>query len=167
MTLSVEIRSSDTGQGQNHAFPVWQQGTTLAEQRAYPRITLEIPVAFRNGSGQHCAAKLHNLAPDGLQVRCNVVTAQMIYPVGRKLQSDNLPILQATAVLPLAEGQATLSVGVRLLYLTTAEETPNCILGFEFLSLRLKARRIIDTFFAEQLRNFYLDGEAPMGHYAA
>jgi hypothetical protein len=158
------MRAMDsTGQAAPVAPLPWQPGSALEEQRGYPRITLEIPVAFRNSSGQHCAASLRNLSPDGLQVRCNIVTAQMIYP-GGKLQADNAPILQATAVLPLAGGPETLSVGVRLLYFTTADENPNCILGFQFLNLRPKARRIIETFFVEQLRDFYHD-EGPADGY--
>ncbi len=129
------------------------------EQRAYPRIALDVPVAFRNASGQHCAAKLCNISPDGLQVRCNLVTAQIIHPHTGLLEADNLPLLQATAVIPLAGGPETLSVGVRLLYIATNPTSPNCVLGFQFLNLRPKARRIVDSYFAEQLRHYYLDGD--------
>ncbi len=146
----------------------WQRSPALDELRHYPRVAIEIPVAFRNSSGQHCAARLCNLSPEGLQVRCNLVTAQMIYPRGGKLPREKQPILQATAVLPLAGGgQETLSAGVRLLYFTVDEVHPTCILGLQFLSLRPKARRIIDTFFAEQLRNFYVAGTENAGYCAA
>ncbi len=143
--------------GGGFELPAWQAVSNLDEQRAYPRITIDIPVAFRNASGQHCAAKLRNISPDGLQVRCNLVTAQIIHPRGGKIGDENQPLLQATAVLPLSSGPETLSVGVRLLYTGTLSDAPHCVLGFQFLNLRPKARRIIDTFFAEQMRQYYLE----------
>ena len=41
----------------------WQLVEKLDEQRNYPRFKLDIRVAFRNSSGQHCAARLLNIAP--------------------------------------------------------------------------------------------------------
>ena len=126
----------------------WQLVRRIDEQRQHPRVDIEIPVAFRNAQGQHCAARLCNMSADGLQVRCNVATAQIIHPVGGRIGGDNQPILQATLALPMGAGQETLSVGVRLQYLTVVDEDPRCVLGFSFLNLRPKARRIVETFFS-------------------
>ena len=142
----------------------WQLVSALDDQRAYPRVALEIPVAFRNAAGQHCAARLRNLSPDGLQVRCNIVTAQIIHPCGGKIKDEKQPILHATAVLPLTGGAETLSVGVRVLNSSTVNDEPRCVLGFQFLDLRPKPRRIIDTFFTEQLRRFHEATEGDVGH---
>ncbi len=60
----------------------WKLVDKLDEQRRYPRLELGIPVAFRNASGQHCVAKLVNIAPDGIQIRCNTATAQILHPSG-------------------------------------------------------------------------------------
>jgi hypothetical protein len=141
--------------------PARPQVPAAADPRAYPRVPLEVPVAFRNGSGQHCAARLHNLSPGGLQVRCNIATARIIHPAGGYMLESNRPLLQATAVLPLASGPASLSLAVRLLYALVAGEHAYCVLGFQFLDPRPKAQRIIDTFFAEQLR--YLNTAASAG----
>jgi hypothetical protein len=125
------------------------------DQRAYPRIRGDFPVAFRNSHGQHCAATLRNLSPEGLQILCNMATAQIIHPSGGRLMEENHPLLQATMVLPLADGQQTLSACVRLLHVATIAPA-GCLMGFQFLELRPKARRQIDAFYAEQLR--YLAG---------
>ncbi|MCC7122839.1 MAG: PilZ domain-containing protein [Gammaproteobacteria bacterium] len=130
------------------ADPVsWQLVRRIDEQRQHPRVELEIPVAFRNAHGQHCAARLCNLSADGLQVRCNVATAQIMHPLGGRIGGDSQPILQATLALPLGAGHETLSLGVRLQYLTVVDEEPRCMLGFSFLNLRPKARRIVEAFF--------------------
>jgi len=140
----------------------WSSAPKPDDQRSASRLALEIPVAFRNGSGQHCAARLRNLSPGGLQVGCTVVTAAMIDSTGGKLHADNQPILHATVVLPLATGPETLSVGVRLLYCTRGPESTNCVMGFQFLDLRPKARRLIDAFFAEQYAPRYFDDPSPL-----
>lgn len=124
----------------------WGLARRAAEQRQYPRIELEIPVAFRNAQGQHCAARLCNLSADGLQVRCNVSTAQIIHPVGGRIGAENRPILQATLAVPVGVGHETLSLGVRLQYLIVVDDEPRCVLGFSFLNLRPKARRVVDAF---------------------
>jgi len=128
----------------------WQSAMNSGEQRGAPRVDLIVPVAFRNGVGQHCAARLSNLSVDGLQVRCNVATAQTIHPRGGRLGPDNQPLLHATAVLPLADGPQTLSIGVRLIYCRPDDRGPDCVLGFRFLELRPRARRLIEAFFTEQ-----------------
>lgn len=132
--------------------PVWESLQATSEAREYPRIALEIPVAFRNSAGQHCAAQLRNLSADGLQVRCNMATALVIHPRGGRLQPDTQPLLHATAVLPLASGVETLSIGVRLVYSAAFDEEPRCVLGFQFLSLRPKARRLVEAFVTEHQR---------------
>ncbi len=133
----------------------WHLVEQFGEQRQHPRFALEIPVAFRNAQGQHCAAKLCNISPEGLQVRCNVVTAQIIHPVGGRLSDANQPILQATLAVPVGNGFETLSLGVRLQYLTILADEPRCVLGFSFLNLRPKARRIVEGFFGERLAQGY------------
>ena len=153
--------------GTAHRPSTWQPMPVMdGDQRVYPRIALEIPVAFRNGLGQHCAARLRNLAPDGLQVQCNVVTAQIIHPLGGKIQAMNQSILHATAVLPLMSGPETLSVGVRLVYSATVNEESRCVLGFQFLELRPIPRRLIDAYFAEQIKHLYPDADSDVGHAA-
>jgi hypothetical protein len=93
----------------------WDASHLGHELREHPRIALEIPVAFRNADGQPCAAQLKNLSANGMQVCCNVATAQMIHLRGGRLQAENQPLLHATALLPIATGAETLSIGVRLL----------------------------------------------------
>ena len=132
----------------------WQLVNRSNEQRHNPRVDLEIPVAFRNGQGQHCAARLCNISVDGLQVRCNVVTAQMIHSGGGRIGAANQPILQATLAVPMGVGNETLSLGVRLQYLQVVDDDPRCVLGFSFLNLRPKARRIVENFFSDRLGAF-------------
>lgn len=139
----------------------WQLVEKLDEQRRYPRINLDLPVGFRNGSGQHCAARLLNIAPDGIQIRCNVATAQILHPGGGKICSKNAPIVQTAIGIPLTSGTTTLSVCSRLTYLTTVAEEPRCVIGLQFLDPRPKAQRIIDQFFADKMHEFFVPDDPP------
>lgn len=139
----------------------WKLVDKLDEQRRYPRLALNIPVAFRNAAGQHCAAKLVNVAPDGIQIRCNTATAQILHPNGGKISPDNASIVQIAVALPLSSGTATLSACGRLTYLTTVPDDPRCVMGINFLDLRPTAQHIIDQFFDEKLYEHFDGGECP------
>lgn len=138
-----------------NADVAWQLVDKLDEQRRYPRIQLDIVVAFRNAGGQHCAARLLNIAPDGIQVRCNVATAQILHPGGGRICRSNAPIVQSAIAIPLASGTATLSVCSRLTYLTTVPDEPRCVIGLQFLNPRPTAKRVIDQFFADILHEYF------------
>lgn len=140
-------RASGEASGADHALSALRP----IDQRAWPRVTGDFPVALRNGLGQHCAATLRNLSPDGMQVHCSLATARVIHPGSGNPLAGDQPLLHATVVLPLCDGPQTLSAGVRLLHLE-AVDSHHCILGFRFLDLRPRARRLIDAFYAEQLR---------------
>jgi hypothetical protein len=139
----------------------WQLIEKLDEQRRYPRVELKTEVGFRNASGQHCTARLLNIAPDGIQIRCNVAAAQMLHPCGGKICPDNSPILQTEIRVPIAGAEAMLSVCARLTYLATLPEEPRCVMGLRFLQPRPTAQRILNEFFAAQLREYFAADEVP------
>ena len=141
----------------------WQLVEKPDEQRKFPRIDLDIPVAFRNGGGQHCAARLLNIAPDGIQVRCNVATAQILHPGGGKICSNNAPMIQTAIPIPLGDRTETLSVCAKLAYMVTVQEEPRCVVGLQFLDPRPKAQRVIEQFFASKLSEYYaVDDYSPV-----
>jgi hypothetical protein len=141
------------------AAVAWKLVEKLDEQRRYPRLALDIPVAFRNASGQHCAAKLVNVGPGGIQIRCNTATAQILHPNGGKISPDNSSIVQIAIAIPLSTGAVTLSAGGSLTYLTTVPDDPRCVMGINFLDLRPKAQHIVDQFFDEKLYEHFDGGE--------
>jgi len=130
----------------------WDLAARLNEHRQYPRFALEIPVTFRNALGEHCAATLSNFSPEGLQVRCGAATVRIIHPEGERLVPGRQPILQASLTVPVAGVAEELTLGVRLVHLGMLADEPGCVLGFSFLSLRPRARRIVLGFVGERLR---------------
>jgi hypothetical protein len=57
-------------------------------------------------------------------------------------------VLQAGVVLPLAQGQRRLTVGLGLNYAVTAEDDEHYLMGFSFVALRPVAQRILASFLA-------------------
>ena len=148
--------TSHEGTGNKVAENVaWQLVEKLDEKRGYPRIAIGNEVTFRNAGGQHCVAQLLNLSPDGIQIRCNVATAQVLHPAGGRICPGNAPMVQADVTVPLPDGDAPVSICAELMYLTTLPEEPRCVIGLRFLELRPKAARIIDAFFAAELETIY------------
>ena len=137
----------------------WKLVEKLDDHRCHPRIELGIPVAFRNANGQHCSAELVNMSFKGVQIRCNVATAQILHPRGGKIGDGNAPIVQIAIALPLANGSTTLSASARLSYLTTLADEPRCVMGLEFLDLRPTARKTIAQFFSEKSGNYFHTGD--------
>ena len=140
----------------------WQLVERLDEHRAHPRLDMGCDVGFRNATGQHCVAKLLNISPDGLQIRCNVATAQVLHPAGGKICPAHAPIVQTEVALSLPRGEIVLSVCARLTYLTTVPEEPRCVMGLRFLEPRPTAQRVLDEFFAAHIQAFFdAEGELP------
>ncbi len=137
----------------------WQLVERLDEHRGHPRLDMGCDVGFRNAAGQHCVARLLNISPDGMQIRCNVATAQVLHPAGGKICPTHAPIVQTEVALALPRGEITLSVCARLTYLTTVPEEPRCVMGLQFLEPRPTAQRILDEFFANHLQAFYDAGD--------
>jgi hypothetical protein len=141
----------------------WQLVERLDEHREHPRLDMNCDVGFRNAAGQHCVAKLLNMSPDGLQIRCNVATAQVLHPAGGKICPAHASIVQTEVALSLPRGESMLSVCARLTYLTTLPEEPRCLMGLRFLEPRPTAQRVLEEFFTAQRQAFYDAGDtAPL-----
>ena len=54
------------------------------DKRKYPRLVLQIPVKVHIEQGYYADAFLHDLSPDGLQIRCGQETAREIDTISKK-----------------------------------------------------------------------------------
>ncbi len=150
---TVNPRSADNGV----ATMPWSLVEKIDEQRAYPRLELNIPISFRNENGQRCTGQVVNLSPDGVRVRCNISAAQILHPMGGRICASNAPIVQLSMKLPLRDAEKRLVVGGRLVYAGTQNTEPRCTIGLKFLEQRPTAQKLLDQFFAEKMHDFYED----------
>ena len=130
---------------------VWQLVEKLDESRRYPRIPLDIKVALRTDGGETISANVINISPDGLQIRCTKETARLLHPNGGKIQAENSPFANVALALPVRDGIRTLAVRCQMLYLTTVNTEPRCVVGLRFVKIDLQTERIVNEFFSHQL----------------
>lgn len=133
----------------------WSILEQIEEQRAYPRLALNTSISFRNADGQHCKGEVADISPDGVQVRCNLSAAQMLHPAGGRICSSNAPIVQLSMDLPLQGVEKRLVLGGQLVYASTRDIEPRCIIGLVFLEQRPLAQKLLDQFFAEQMHPYF------------
>jgi len=119
-------------------------------QRAYPRVKLSMPVQIGLPGGRVVCARIYNLSPDGLQVRCEPQAARQIHPSGRPVGEGQGP--EVLVVLRTRDGNAlrTLVVRCRLTYIL-AESRSEIILGFNFLNLLPAQQSAVDALLAASL----------------
>ena len=130
---------------------VWQLVEMLDEVRRHPRLPIDLKVALVTDRGTKCSARVINISPDGFQMRCDVESAKKLHPKGGKIDAENGPHVNAALALPIGEAHRTLATRCRLLYLTTVDSEPRCVVGLRFVQLDTQSERIIIGFFADQL----------------
>jgi hypothetical protein len=130
---------------------VWKLVEKLDEQRQYPRIPLDLKIAMRNDRGDKFSALALDISPDGLQLRCDVQAARQIHPAGGKINPTKRPLVSMAVTLPVGAGKRTLVALCELLYITTVDSEPRCVLGLGFGQLDAQSAAIISAFFADQL----------------
>lgn len=85
------------------------------ENRKYPRIRIDIPVQLYV-DGCEYNASIHDISPDGLQVRCSRETAAGINPNGKKInQHDNI-LVDAVFSLPINNEVKEIKVSCKVYY---------------------------------------------------
>ena len=130
---------------------VWQLVEMLDEVRRHPRVPIELKVALATNQGAKCSARVINISPDGMQIRCDVESAKLLHPQGGKIDPDNGPHVNAAVTLPIGEERRTLATRCQMLYLTTVDSEPRCVIGLRFIQLDTQTERIVTGFFADQL----------------
>ena len=102
----------------------------LEQRRAFPRIKLRIPVQVGLPGGQVACARIYNLSPDGIQIRCDPRTAQRIHPSGKVISDGSGPKLLIALRLKQGADMRTHVLKCRVFYLLP--ETPEeVIIGLD------------------------------------
>jgi len=122
----------------------------LQARRGYPRVKLSMPVQIGLPGGRVVCARVYNLSPDGLQVRCDPETAHQVHPQARPVADGTGP--EVLVVLRTRDGNdmRTQVVRCRLTYVLP-ESRSEIILGFSFLHLLPAQRFAIDALLAASL----------------
>jgi len=120
------------------------------QRRAYPRVRLRIPVQVGLPGGQVACARIYNLSPDGLQIRCDPITARRIHPSGNPIRDGSGPKVMVAMRLKKGSDVCTLVLRCKVFYLL-AETPKEIIIGLEFEELDAAQRDTIDAVMSASL----------------
>lgn len=123
------------------------------ERRRYPRALLRhAGILAIRGAEQTCV--IHDVSPDGIQIRCTRGTMQAMQPSGRAIKGDAGPVVAVAFTLPIGAREQLLAVSVRLYYFVLLPDGKplDVATGARFMNLSPAARRHLDEFFREVLQ---------------
>lgn len=122
------------------------------EKRKYPRIVIGTPIDIWY-KRKALSASIHDLSPDGLQVRCDRNTIRIIHPSGKFITDDIAPTLDVTFLLPVGNKQKRVRATVKLYYfvLLPDKSGPNVACGLRFTKLKGKSAAYIEQFIIDTL----------------
>jgi len=123
----------------------------IRDRRRFPRVTINRRAEVVVADGSTVQVTVHDVSPDGLQLRCNRDAAVAIRPSGRSV-SDKEPAsaIRVAITLPLKSGPAPVSLRGRLLYFALINQ--NLVaMGIELTTLSDASRRFLNTFIEQSL----------------
>ena len=121
-----------------------------AARRKYPRIRMRIPVRISLPDGKVIIAHTQNMTPDGLQIRCDKTTANVVNPTGRSIPPEEH---QRVMVMMRMESPAEIHSCVlrcRVSYMAMAKGD-EVAFGLQFDDTSPEQQRALDTVFAHSL----------------
>jgi PilZ domain len=106
------------------------------ERRKYPRVMINSPIViYHNDSVLN--GKIHDISEDGLQVRCDRKTLQLIHPDGKFIRKHNAPIVNVLFHLAIKGQQFDISVKCLMYYFVVLPDSGamDIACGLRFISL--------------------------------
>ncbi len=125
--------------------------TQVLERRKAPRVPLKTSVKIANSREQSGSARLRNLSADGMQIRCHVDVAAMLYPHDARTDNDGHPIVHVTLRLSINRGAKLFNAAAALQHVRASRINPQeCLVGLRFVGLSPHARYLLNAFFAHR-----------------
>ncbi len=129
------------------------QYESFEDRRKYPRLIMNLPVKVKNQQGRYIEAKLHDISPDGLQLRCNRKTAELIHPGGRQIVDDAQPSIGVGFNLTVNEQSREIIVRCSVCYFVLLEdnESDEAAFGLCYRQFKGESLRHIKEFFLSEM----------------
>ena len=119
-------------------------------RRSYPRVKLHMPVQIGLPGGRIACARVYNLSPDGLQIRCDGPTAKAIHPSGKPVKQGEEPEVLAVLRTEGGKDMRTHVLKCRMSYMLPQSRT-EIIMGLIFQDLLPDQRAAIDALLCASL----------------
>ena len=129
------------------------QFDSFEDKRKYPRLKLHIPVKVQSQNGKCVNAKLYDISPDGLQIRCDQEMARVIHPGGKQIPENDQP--SVTVGFNLLHNGTNTEIIVRcsICYFALPASGANneYAFGLRFRQFKGKCRQHIKRFFLSEM----------------
>jgi len=146
-TTAAEIVLAEDGLAQTQT--VFRR--IIDDRRRYPRLILRGPGKVLLAGGKVVDVTVHDIAPDGLQIRCSRNKAILLYPEARSIPEGKVGAeLQLVFTAPLRRGRLPVRIVGRLIFFALIN--PNLVaLGLKYAAISLNSRKILNTLIKEAL----------------
>ena len=123
------------------------------DKRKYPRLVLQIPVKVHIENGLYADASLHDLSPDGLQIRCDQETAHEIDTFSKKNLFKNRPSISVKFALPRTNNNTGIVVRCSICYFVSLplKENDDVAFGLQFRQFSGDSLQQIKRFFLSEM----------------
>ncbi len=123
------------------------------EKRKYPRVMVGRPMEIVIGE-QKLPGIIHDISPDGLQIRCDRKTLQVIRPSGKSIKGGTGPLVNVVFNLPLGRRDKSIKAEVRMYYFVLLPEEKVCDVAFgaRFTSMTRECQADVESFFRDALQ---------------
>lgn len=122
------------------------------DRRKYPRIVTNSPVEIRF-QGKVLNARVHDLSPDGLQIRCSRGTLREIRPSGRAIKKDSAPIVDVRFPVTIGRTERSIEARATMYYfvLLPDEKDEDVAFGLQFGEFRGKGAEYVEAFIVDAM----------------
>lgn len=129
------------------------QFDAFEDRRMYPRLNLQIPVRVKCQNNVYVNARLHDISPDGLQLRCDQTSAELIHPSGEYIVENNLATVTVGFNLPQNDERSEIIVQCSICHFTllTSGESNEVVFGLLFKQFKDNCRQRIKLFFISEM----------------
>lgn len=120
------------------------------EKREYPRIKIDILATVEKEDEYKAHVILHDISPDGVQLRCNRKNAMLIHPSGKFISDKAAPEATLKFSLDIEGKENEIIVRIKLFYFTVID--PDVIaFGAKFIQFENSCGHYVDDFIANSI----------------
>jgi len=122
------------------------------ERRKYPRIVINSPIEISYKMHQ-LQATIHDISPDGLQIRSDGETLEKINPDNEQLSEENAPLLDVVFHIKLYDKDTKITALCKMYYSNQLadEKDENVVCGLKFVNFEGYNSKLLDAYFTEEM----------------
>jgi len=122
------------------------------ERRRYPRIVINSPINILYKIHQ-LQATIHDISPDGLQIRAAGEILEKINPDNEQISEVNAPLLDVAFYLKLYDIDTKINALCKMYYSNqlTDEKNENVVCGLKFIKFDDYSSRLLNAYFTEEM----------------